>query len=81
VISQLVQQAIAGTVDAGAVSVMLPQTIEVRMHRNSDHLLLTWDTNPEVDLPGPINPDLLKVRLYADRAEVVTRLATIKMEL
>jgi len=81
VISQLVQQAIAGTVDAGAVSVMLPKQIGLRVQRMADHLLVTWDNNPEVDLPGPINPDMLRVQLYADRAEIVTRLATIRVQL
>ncbi len=73
-----VQSLLGGTVDAGAVSISLPDSIMFKVERKPDHVSVEWDNNPEVELPG-IDPDLIRARLYQNEAEIDLVLSGIRI--
>ena len=40
------------------------------LRRGVDYVDLTWADKVEIDLPGPVDPDVAYVRIWKDKAEV-----------
>ena len=78
--AELVRELISGTVAAGPVEINLPNDMAVIFSRESDHIELTWDEAPEVDLFGPIDPDIIRIRAYENEAFIDLRLTNVRIK-
>jgi len=76
----LVQCLIGGTVNAGPVSALLPEVFTQTVRRMADHVVIEWAPPIEADVPLlPIDPDVLRVRLYEGHAMVETRAGDLRV--
>ena len=64
----------------GPVCVSVPDSAVVSFAIKDNHIDVAWSINPEVDIPGPVDPDILGARLYTDHAEIDTHFGTVKVK-
>jgi len=63
----------------GPADVGLPGGIHFEGRREDDHFFLEWSPPIEADVFGPIDPDLLRARVYRDRILIDLRLTSIEI--
>ncbi len=68
IIRDAVDQFLDGVIECGPADVNLPHELTLEISRFDDHLEIEWSENPEIDLPGPIDPDMLRAEIYEDHA-------------
>lgn len=64
------------TIQLGPVTLRVPDPWVVTKTIEGDKVVLTWDQPPEINIPGPIDPDIIRVTLTMDWSEVETHLGT-----
>ena len=78
-VRSLVHQLQTGKVSLGPVSLLLDRLLEFDLTREDDHVKLSWDGKMELDGPMGADPDLMRVRLYEDHAEVDARISGVRI--
>jgi len=61
----------------GPADVGLPEDFSFQGERREDHFLIEWSPPIEADIFGPIDPDLLRARVYRDRVILDLRLSSL----
>lgn len=58
--------------------ISLPDELELKITRQSNHLAVDWTGHVEAVTPGP-DPDLMRARLYRTYAEIDLRLSNVRI--
>lgn len=75
-IREAIQAVISGRIDR----IELSETVNLRLQHDGEKAVLTvTDGTVEVDIPGPISPDVLRVTAYDDHALVDLRVNQVRV--
>lgn len=76
-IREAIQAVISGRVDR----IEFSETVNLKLQHDGEKAVLTvTDGTVEVDIPGPISPDVLKVTAFEDHALVDLRVSQLRIE-
>lgn len=76
-IREAIQAVISGRVDR----IEFSETVNLRLQHDGEKAILTvTDGTVEVDIPGPISPDVLRVTAFDDHALVDLRVSQLRIE-
>jgi hypothetical protein len=80
IVRNLVEGLIDGVLGLGDnVDLHLPEPFIVTKTVKDDHVEITWNANPEVDIPGPLNPDLIIARCWPTETRIFLRMSDIRI--
>ena len=75
-IREAIHAVISGQVDR----IEFSETVNLRLQHDGEKAVLTvTDGTVEVDIPGPISPDVLKVTAFEDHAIVDLRISQVRV--
>lgn len=76
-IREAIQAVISGRIDP----IEMSETVNLRLTHNGQQAVLTvTDGTVEVNIPGPISPDVLRVTAFDDHALVDLRLSQVRVD-
>lgn len=75
-----IREAIQAVISGRIERIEFSETVNLKLTHNGTQAVLTvTDGTVEVDIPGPISPDVLKVTAYEDHALVDLRLSQVRV--
>lgn len=75
-----IREAIQAVISGKIERIEFSETVNLRLQRDGQKAVLTvTDGTVEVDIPGPISPDVLRVTAYDDHALVDLRLSQVRV--
>lgn len=76
-----IRQAIQAVISGRIERIEFSETVSLKLKHNGEQAVLTvTDGTVEVDIPGPISPDVLRVTAYNDHALVDLRLSRVRID-
>lgn len=75
-----IREAIQAVISGKIERIEFSETVNLKLtHDGTQAVLTVTDGTIEVDIPGPISPDVLKVTAYDDHALVDLRLSQLRV--
>jgi hypothetical protein len=79
-IRSIVESVIDGVIGVNdAIDINLPDPLTVTKTIHNDHLEVTWKGKIEANIPGPINPDIIRLKCWPTETRVYLRLDDIRI--
>lgn len=76
-----IREAIQAVISGRIERIEFSETVNLKLtHDGSKAVLTVTDGTVEVDIPGPISPDVLRVTAYEDHALVDLRLSQVRID-
>ncbi len=76
-----IRQAIQAVISGRIERIEFSETVNLKLNHDGEQAVLTvTDGTVEVDIPGPISPDVLRVTAYDDHALVDLRLSQVRID-
>ncbi len=76
-----IRQAIQAVISGRIERIEFSETVNLKLNHDGEQAVLTvTDGTVEVDSPGPISPDVLRVTAYDDHALVDLRLSQVRID-
>ena len=76
-----IREAIQAVISGKIERIEFSETVNLRLKRDGERAVLTiTDGTVEVDIPGPISPDVLRVTAFDDHALVDLRLSQVRVD-
>jgi len=75
-----IREAIHAVISGRIERIEFSETVNLRLNHDGEKAILTiTDGTVEVDIPGPISPDVLRVTAFDDHALVDLRLSQVRV--
>ena len=76
-----IRQAIQAVISGRIERIEFSETVNLKLNHDGEQAVLTvTDGTVEVDIPGPISPDVLRVTAYNNHALVDLRLSQVRID-
>ena len=76
-----IRQAIQAVISGRIERIEFSETVNLKLKHDGEQAVLTvTDGTVEVDIPGPISPDVLRVTAFDDHALVDLRLSQVRID-
>ena len=76
-----IREAIQAVISGRIERIELSETVNLQLKRDGEQAILTiTDGTVEIDIPGPISPDVLRVTAYDNHALVDLRLSQVRVD-
>jgi hypothetical protein len=76
-----IREAIQAVISGRIERIEWSETVNLKLKHDGEQAVLTvTDGTVEIDIPGPISPDVLRVTAYEDHALVDLRLSQVRIE-
>ena len=76
-----IREAIQAVISGKIERIEFSETVNLRLKHDGEQAVLTiTDGTVEVDIPGPISPDVLRVTAFDDHAVVDLRLSQVRID-
>ncbi len=76
-----IRQAIQAVISGRIERIEFSETVNLKLKHDGEQAVLTvTDGTVEVDIPGPISPDVLRVTAYNNHALVDLRLSQVRID-